>query len=105
YLLPVGLTVGKTHSVAHLISADDDHVSLRVSGKDGRKAAHEGPESTVGLEIARDVRDDLVPNPQLPIVIRQTQVAEGSGFHDARVDSIVDDAKHRLVPLGVERSL
>src|SRR6185312_15458624 len=80
YLLPVGLTVGKTHSVAHLISADDDHVSLRVSGKDGRKAAHEGPESTVGLEIARDVRDDLVPNPQLPIVIRQTQVAEGSGF-------------------------
>lgn len=102
HLFPIGFAVRKSRAIAHLIAADNDHLSLGTSGEDGRKAAHEALEPPVRLEIASDICDDLIIVGQLTTTIRQTQLGGGIGLHDPRVDSLMDDAQHRVVTLWIE---
>ena len=102
HFLPVRLTFRQSHPIAHLITADDNHLSLGASGENRWEASHEAPESAVGLEIARDVGDDLILGRQLAITIRETEFGGRVGLYDPRVDTFVDDAQHGLISLGVK---
>jgi hypothetical protein len=105
HLLPVGFAARQSHPVADLIAPHDYRLSLGPSGEDRRETAHETPESTVRFEIARHVGDDLIVRGELTIRVGQRKLDSRIGFHDSRVDPLVDDPQHRVVPLGIERLL
>ena len=105
--LAVGLARRQARRVAHLVAADDHDARLRPALLDLGNRAHEDVEAAVGLEVARDVSDQLLLT--RPFDGRTTSVSMPSWITlmRARVrgrELLLLPARRRHAPVGgVER--
>ncbi len=98
--LAIALARRQAPAVADLVAADHQDLGPGPAAQDLGQRAHEDVEAAIGLEVARDVGDDLGVGRQ-HAAVGQIDLAEAARRQRVGVDALVDDADARPEIIGV----